>query len=113
MTRLILTTSDSGAASLKQAGIADVVIPFGFRFVWEELPSDAKIATSLAPPRDQTSDHWLGRAYRKVLGDVSHETGFPATRSPTSGVCSSTGRSAPCWLAWLVVRCLPCQAWTQ
>ena len=39
MTRLILTTSDSGAGSLKQAGIADIVIPFGFRFVWEKLPS--------------------------------------------------------------------------
>src|SRR5205823_12964056 len=74
--RLILTTSDTGAASLRQAGIADVVIPFGFRFVWGALPSDAKIATSLAPPRDQTIDHWLGRVYRKVLGDVSHETGL-------------------------------------
>ena len=30
MTRLILTTDDSGAGSLKDAGLADIVIPFGF-----------------------------------------------------------------------------------
>jgi hypothetical protein len=38
MTRLILTTNDSGAGSLKQAGLADIVIPFGFRFVWDHCP---------------------------------------------------------------------------
>jgi hypothetical protein len=44
MTRLILTTSDSGAGSLKGTGIADIVIPFGFRFVSGPLLSDAEYA---------------------------------------------------------------------
>ncbi|MGZ3285937.1 MAG: hypothetical protein ACXU9A_25050, partial [Xanthobacteraceae bacterium] len=49
MTRLILTTDDSGAGSLRQAGLADIVIPFGFRFVWGPLPSDAELAAAVAP----------------------------------------------------------------
>ena len=66
MTRLILTTSDSGAGSLKQTGIADIVIPFDFRFVWGPLPSDAELAASLTPSAMQ--DHWLSDIYRKHLG---------------------------------------------
>ena len=31
MTRLILTTNDSGAGALMQAGAADIVIPLGFK----------------------------------------------------------------------------------
>jgi hypothetical protein len=67
MTRLILTTSDSGAGSLKQTGIADIVIPFGFRFVWGQLLSDAELAASLTP--SATQDHWLSDIYRKHLGE--------------------------------------------
>ena len=37
MTRLILTTSDSGAGNLRQSGIADIVIPLGFQFIWEAI----------------------------------------------------------------------------
>jgi hypothetical protein len=70
MTRLILTTDDGGAESLRAAGIADIVIPFGFRFVWGPLPgplagplpSDAELATSLAPrstKRGSRGSHWL------------------------------------------------------
>jgi len=73
MTRLILTTSDSGAGSLKQASIADIVIPFGFRFVWGPLPSDAEIAASLAPRSaqpDQPIDPWLWNIYRKHIGEI-------------------------------------------
>ena len=33
MKRLILTTNDTGAGSLRQAGLADFVIGFGPRFV--------------------------------------------------------------------------------
>ena len=51
MTRLILTTSDSGAGSLKQASIADIVIPFGLRFVRGPLPSDAALTRLLAERR--------------------------------------------------------------
>jgi len=71
MTRLILTTSDSGAGSLKGTGIADIVIPFGipfgFRFVWGRLPSDAELAASLAP--NSTQHPWLWNIYRKHLGE--------------------------------------------
>lgn len=73
MTRLILTTDDSGAGSLRQANIADIVLPFGFRFVWGPLPSDAEIAMSLAPrsaQHDQTIDHWLWNASRKHFGET-------------------------------------------
>ena len=48
MTRLFLTTSDSGAGALKGTGLADIVLPFGFRFVWGPLPSAAELAKLLA-----------------------------------------------------------------
>jgi hypothetical protein len=67
MTRLILTTSDSGAGSLKQTGIADIVIPFGFRFVRGPLPSDAEFAAELAS--SSTQQPWLRDIYRKHLGE--------------------------------------------
>jgi hypothetical protein len=67
MTRLILTTSDSGAASLKSTGIADIVIPFGFRFVQGPLPSDAELTASLAPSSMQHP--WLWNIYRRHLGE--------------------------------------------
>ena len=67
MTSLILTTSDSGAGSLKQTGIADIVIPFGFRFVRGPLPSDAELAAALAS--SATHHHWLRDIYRKHLGE--------------------------------------------
>ena len=59
--RLILTTSDSGAGGLRQTGLADIVIPFGFRFVWGPLPSDADLVTSLSRGSlqpDGTIDHF-------------------------------------------------------
>jgi hypothetical protein len=62
MTRLILTTDDSGAGCLKQAGIADIVIPFGIRFVWGPPPSDAELARLLAArstKHDSPGSHWL------------------------------------------------------
>ena len=68
MTRLILTTSDSGAGCLLQAGIADVVIPFGFRFVWGPLPSDANLAASLATRSTEHGSarpHWLDNFDRR------------------------------------------------
>jgi hypothetical protein len=62
MTRLILTTEDSGAGCLMQTGIADIVLPFGFRFVWGPLPSAADLATLLATRSakpDPAVPHWL------------------------------------------------------
>ena len=67
MTRLILTTSDSGAGSLNGTGLADVVIPFGFRFVRGPLRSDAELAASLAP--SATQQPWLWKIYRSHLGE--------------------------------------------
>src|ERR1700722_10105573 len=72
--RLILTTSDSGAGSLRQTGLADIVIPFGFRFVWGPLPSDADLVSSLSrgsPQPDGTIDLWLKNAYRKYFGEIA------------------------------------------
>ena len=71
MTRLILTTGDSAAGGLKQTGLAEIVIPFGFQFAWGMLPSDAEIAMCLRP-----TDRWLWDPYRKALGEISHETGL-------------------------------------
>jgi hypothetical protein len=62
MTRLILTASDSGAGCLMQTGIADIVIPFGFRFAWGPLPDLAALAASLATRSakpDPAVPHWL------------------------------------------------------
>jgi hypothetical protein len=44
MTRLILTTSDSGAGNLKFSGLADMVLPIMPELVWGPVPSDAQLA---------------------------------------------------------------------
>jgi hypothetical protein len=59
MTRLILTTDDSGAGALMQGGMADLVIPFGFRFAWGPLLPDAELAALLGPRSLPTASHWL------------------------------------------------------
>src|SRR5690349_9703045 len=46
MTRLILTFEDIAAGALKKAGIADRVIPFGWRFVWGALPSPNELSNA-------------------------------------------------------------------
>lgn len=62
MTRLILTTDDSGAGNLRQAGLADIVIPFGLRLVWGLLPTPEGLATLLAArsaKHNSPGSHWL------------------------------------------------------
>jgi hypothetical protein len=62
MTRLILTTDDSGAGCLKGTGLADIVIWFGLRFTWGPLPSDAELATFLearSSKHGSPGSHWL------------------------------------------------------
>ena len=62
MTRLILTTDSSGAGCLMQAGIADLVIPLDFCFVWGPLPTSSDLATSLSmrsTKHDTALPHWL------------------------------------------------------
>jgi hypothetical protein len=58
MTRLILT-SQSGL-NLMMSGLADVVVPFSFRFVWGPLPSPDELAAYLAARSDQhgPGSHW-------------------------------------------------------
>jgi hypothetical protein len=71
---LILTTSDGGAGGLRQTGLADIVIPFGFRFVWGPPPSDAELVTSLSwgsPRQDGTTDHLPWNVYRKHFGEIA------------------------------------------
>src|SRR5437868_2234465 len=69
VTRLILTTDSSGAGSLMQAGIADLVIPLDFRFVWGPLPSPSDLATSLSmrsTKHDTALPHWLDNSARRL-----------------------------------------------
>jgi hypothetical protein len=78
MTRLILTTDSSGAGCLVQTGIADMVVPLGFRFIGAPLPSAADLAASLSTrstKHDPALPHWLdssgrrhGEIRRKGLG---------------------------------------------
>jgi hypothetical protein len=68
MTRLILTTDSSGAACLMRAGVADLVIPFGFCFVGGPLPSASDLAASLSTrsTRHETAfPHWLENAGKR------------------------------------------------
>jgi hypothetical protein len=72
MTRLILTTDNSGAGNLMPASLADRVIPLDFRFVWGPLPSPSDLATSLSPcstKHDPAFPHWLdssGRRHQEI-----------------------------------------------
>ncbi|CCE09123.1 conserved hypothetical protein [Bradyrhizobium sp. STM 3843] len=59
MTHLILT-SDSGAGALRAAGLADLVIGIGARFVAGPLPSAQALAELLSPRAEGASGpHWL------------------------------------------------------
>jgi hypothetical protein len=69
MKRLILTSSDSGAGGLRGAGLADCVIPFGLRFVWDKLPSQVELETMLSSrsAKDEAlGSHWLDLAGKRV-----------------------------------------------
>jgi hypothetical protein len=61
MTRLILTTSDSGGGYLKAAGIADIVAALALELVWGQIPSDAQLTSMLGPrsAQGQASSSWL------------------------------------------------------
>ena len=58
MKRLILTSSSG--ATLSRTGLADLVIPFTFRFVWGPLPSPDELAAYLAARSDKHAPgtHW-------------------------------------------------------
>jgi hypothetical protein len=73
MKRLILTTDDSGAGNLRQAGLADIVIPFGLRFVWGPLPTPEELATLLAArsaKHGSPGSHWLDFVRPRRLEEI-------------------------------------------
>jgi hypothetical protein len=71
MTRLILTSSDSASGCLLHAGVGDIVIPLGFRFVWNALPSDAKLEAMLGPGSlDHFPPHRLREFHSKEVGPL-------------------------------------------
>ena len=64
MTRLILTTSDSGAGNLKVSGLADIVLSIEPELVWGPLPTDSQLAKMLgarSAPRTREPSIWLDR----------------------------------------------------
>jgi hypothetical protein len=73
MTRLILT-SLSGS-SLGNSGLADVAIPFTFRFVWGPLPSPDELATYLAVRSDNQAPgtHWTDYVGRWPAAAKAHK----------------------------------------
>ena len=73
MTRLILTTDDSGAGCLKGTGLADIMIWFGLRFTWGPLPSDAELATFLearSTKHGSPGSHWLDFVRARYLEEI-------------------------------------------
>src|SRR5215212_4414617 len=69
MTRMVLTSGDSASGGLLRAGIGDIVIPLGFRFVWDALPSDAKLEQMLGPGSlDHFPQHRLREFHLKEMG---------------------------------------------
>jgi hypothetical protein len=71
MTRLILTATDSGAGCLLRAGIADIVVPLGFRFASGLLPSAAELEAMLGPGSlDHFPEGRLGQFHSKGMGPL-------------------------------------------
>ena len=60
MERVILTSGSAGSLKRKGEDIADVVIPFTFRFVWGELPTADKLASYLGrgTGKHARGNHW-------------------------------------------------------
>ena len=80
MTRLILTFTDSGAGALKAAGLADCVIPFGLRFVWDSYSRQASSTMLLSlrsAIREASAPHWLDNLADECLDEArSHGLGL-------------------------------------
>ncbi len=108
MPRLILTTDDSGAGSLRAAGIADIVLPFRIRFVWGALPSDAKFAMFLAArsrKRGSAGSHWLDfvrRQHLKPIGGKAHGLIDFCERCETIELWADPEPNAQLTLIWLL-----------
>jgi len=63
MTRLILTSASG--LSLVKSGLADIVVPFSFRFVWGMLPSPDELAACLAA---RSAEHGPGSHWSDYVG---------------------------------------------
>ena len=85
MTRLILTTGDSAAGGLKQTGLAEIVIPFGFQFASGMLPSDAEIAMCLEANRPLVVGCLSQRARRNQPRDRIDRGSVRAARRSSYG----------------------------
>ena len=84
MTRLILT-GESGV-SLFRSDLADVVIPFIFRFVWGPLPSPDELAAYLAARSDKHAPgtHWSDYGGRwPIATKARKDFGLAVFRVPT------------------------------
>ena len=67
MKRLILTSSSG--SGLMRSGLAEVVVPFTFRFGWGPLPSPDELATYLAA---RSEKHGPGSHWSDYVGRWSH-----------------------------------------
>ena len=108
MPRLILTTDDIGAGSLRAAGIADIVLPFRIRFVWGPLPSDTELATVLearSRKRGSPGSHWLDfvrRPHLKPIGGKAHGLIDFCERCETIELWADPEPNAQLTLIWLL-----------
>jgi hypothetical protein len=67
---LILTTNDRAESTLRQTGLANVVLGFHPRFVWCKLPSDERLLMGLehrSAKHSNPGDHWLSAACPDAL----------------------------------------------
>jgi hypothetical protein len=73
MTRLIL--AGQSGVNLFRSGLADVVIPFVFRFVWGPLPSPDELATYLAARSEKHAPgtHWSDFAGPRPFASKARE----------------------------------------
>src|SRR5258705_806758 len=108
MPRLILTTDDSGAGSLRAAGIADIVLPFRIRFVWGALPSDAKFAMFLAARSRKRSSagsdglDFVSRLHLKPITGKAHGLIDFCERCETIELWADPEPNAQLTLIWLL-----------
>jgi hypothetical protein len=100
--RLILTTDVSGAASLRKTGLADIVVPIGFRLVGGRLAPDAELAASLV---SHAPDGWLWKLGRQQFPDiVENEIGLIdlCQRAATIELWIDPDPNAQLTLVWLL-----------
>ena len=80
MSHLILTTNDRAESTLRQTGLANVVLGLYPRFVWSRLPSEERLLMGLehrSTKHCNPGDHWLSDACPDALnGFGTRDIGF-------------------------------------